>query len=187
MVSLAQLWLPILLSTVAVFFLSFLMWMVFPHHRSDWKSLPKEDDTLDSMRSSGLEEGQYSFPFCSGAEQMKDPEWIKKFEQGPSGFLIVRPSGQINMGKNMLISSAFNLVVSVLVAYVATISMTPASSGGDVFRMTATVATLGYAGALGWGAIWFSRTWNSTLKEMFDGLVYGLATGALFLAFWPAA
>ena len=35
MVELTSLWLPILLSTVALFFLSFLAWTVLPHHKPD--------------------------------------------------------------------------------------------------------------------------------------------------------
>ena len=39
MAFLAELWLPILLTAVVVFFISFVMWMVSPHHNSDWGPL----------------------------------------------------------------------------------------------------------------------------------------------------
>ena len=42
------------------------------------------------------------------------------------------------------------------------------------------VAFLGYAGALGWMVIWFFHSWGSTLRQVCDGLVYGLVTGAIF-------
>ncbi len=29
-------------------------------------------------------------------------------------------------------------------------------------------------------------SWSSTLKEMFDGLVYGVLTGLVFMWMWPA-
>jgi hypothetical protein len=185
MVTLADLWLPILLSTVAVFFLSFLMWMVSPHHRSDWAKVPDEDRLMDAIRTQGLRVGQFTFPFCASPKDMRDPKFVQKVEAGPSGFLVLRPPGKADMGKSMAISAAFNLAVSILVAYVATIGLGAASSGVDVFRLTATGAFLGYSAALGWGAIWFARTWRSTSKEMLDGLVYGLATGALFALLWP--
>ena len=54
MVELSQLWLPILLTTFAVFFLSFLMWMVSPHHRKDWSALPDEDGFMGTLRSMRL-------------------------------------------------------------------------------------------------------------------------------------
>ena len=43
MVSLAALWLPILLSAVVVFIASSLFHMVLPFHRSDYRQLPDED------------------------------------------------------------------------------------------------------------------------------------------------
>jgi hypothetical protein len=181
--TLADCWLPILASGVAVFVLSFLMWMVLPHHRSDWRALPDEDGTMDFLGD--IPSGQYSFPFCASADSMKDPEWVKKAEGGPAGMLIVRPRGPMNMGKAMAVSFTYNLVISVLVAYVLTISVPDAATGARVLRIGATVAFLGYAGALGWNAIWWNQSWSSTLKSVFDGLVYGLATGALFLWLGP--
>jgi hypothetical protein len=43
MVALGSLWLPIVLSAVFVWLASALVWMVLPHHRSDWKGLPDEE------------------------------------------------------------------------------------------------------------------------------------------------
>jgi len=40
MVSVGALWLPILLSGAVVFVASSLVWMVLPHHKSDWAALP---------------------------------------------------------------------------------------------------------------------------------------------------
>ena len=39
---LSTLWLPIVLSGVALFFASFLAWMVLPHHKGDFIKLPDE-------------------------------------------------------------------------------------------------------------------------------------------------
>ena len=93
----------------------------------------------------------------------------------------------MNMGKSMLVSFVFNLVISILVAYVLTISLPNAATDMRVFRIGSTVAFLGYAGALGWNAIWWSQSWTSTFKSAFDGLLYGLATGLLFMWLGPWA
>jgi hypothetical protein len=187
MVDLFQLWLPILLSSVAVFFLSFLMWMALPHHKSDWTGLPDEDAAMDLLRSQGVKRGQYAIPHCASKELMRDPEFIAKWTKGPKGFLIVQQEGPLSMGGNLAKSFTFNVVTATLVAYVATMGLEPGADGMLVFRFTTTVAFLANSLALGWGAIWFSRTWSSTLKEMFDGLLYAAATGALFMALWPGA
>ena len=185
-VSLTSLVLPILLSGVGVFIASFVMWMVLPHHRNDYGKVPDEDKLMGTLGD--LPEGQYAFPHCSGPEQMKDPAWVEKRNAGPSGMLMVLPRGPMKMGASMGTSFFFNVLVSLIVAYVATIGLKAgADAKGDVFRMTSTVGFLAYSAALAWGAIWYGHTWSSTLKSMFDGLVYGLLTGLIFMLFWPTA
>lgn len=185
MVELSQLWLPILLSAVAVFFLSFVMWMVLPHHRPDWKRLPDEDRFMDQLRALGPTELQYSFPHCSDPAQMKDPAWMAKYDKGPKGFLVLKPNGPESMGKALATSFVFNVITATLVAYAATMAIHPAAEKLFVLRFVMTVAFLANSFALVWGAIWFGRTWKSTLKEMLDGLVYAAATGAVFMLLWP--
>ncbi len=185
MLSTIDLWLPILASTIAVFFLSFLCWAVLPHHRGDWGPLPDEDGLMDTLRGQGIPRGQYAFPRCSSNEEMRDPAFLEKYNRGPKGFLIVAADGPMNMGKTMGTSSAYNLVVTVLVAYVASIALPASADGMQVFRLVSTVAFLAHGSALGWAPIWFGRTWGSTLRELMDALLYGLATGGIFLALWP--
>ena len=183
--SISDCWLAILASGAAVFILSFLMWMVLPHHRSDWGPLPDEDGTMAHLGE--IKAGQYSFPHCTSSDAMKDPAWVKKAEEGPAGMLIIRPRGPMKMGKALLVSFTYNLVISILTAYVLTISVPNAATDERIFRIASTVAFLGYAGALGWNAIWWNQSWSSTLKSVFDGLLYGLATGALFMWLGPWA
>lgn len=180
-----DLWLPILASTVAVFFLSFLCWAVLPHHRNDWGPLPSEDGLMDTLRAQDVGRGQYAFPRCKSPEEMREPAFLEKYNRGPKGFLIVAPDGPLNMGRTMGISSVYNLAVTTLVAYVATLALPAGADGMQVFRLVSTVAFLAHGSALGWAPIWFGRTWGSTLREGLDALLYGLATGAIFLALWP--
>lgn len=187
MVELSQLWLPILLSGLAVFFLSFCMWMVLPHHKSDWGPLSDEDGFMDLVRSMGAKAGQYTFPHCASNEQMRDPAFLEKYSKGPKGFLVLRPDGPGSMAGNMATSFGFNVVTAFLVAYVATMGISAGADGMLVFRFVATVALLANSFGLVWGSIWFGRTWSSTLKEMGDGLVYAIATGAVFMLLWPDA
>ena len=185
MVTIVSLWLPIIVATVGVFFTSFLMWMVLPHHKKDWRQVPDENGLMDALRSQDAGPGQYVFPCAETKEQMKDADFQKRYAEGPSGMLIIRPTGGFSMGKSMLQSTTFNLAISISVAYVATFTLESGSSGMEILRLTGTVAFLAYAVALGWGAIWWSRGWSSTFKEMADGLVYGMVTGVVFMVLWP--
>ena len=50
-VSLASLWLPILLSAVFVFIVSSVMHMFLPYHKSDYRKLPDEGKVMEALRS----------------------------------------------------------------------------------------------------------------------------------------
>ena len=50
MISLFALWLPILLSAVAVFILSSIIHLVLGYHRSDVKGLPQEARIMEALR-----------------------------------------------------------------------------------------------------------------------------------------
>ena len=62
MVSLAALWLPILLSAVIVFVASSIMHMLLPYHRNDYSQLPDEDKILAVLCAAALKRGLYVFP-----------------------------------------------------------------------------------------------------------------------------
>ena len=58
MVDLTTLWLPVVLSAVALFFASFLAWMVLPHHKGDWVKLPEEERFENAVRELNLPAGE---------------------------------------------------------------------------------------------------------------------------------
>lgn len=186
MVELSQLWLPILLGAIAVFFASFVAWMVSPHHRKDWAKLPHEDEFLAGIKRNRVVEGQFMAPHCSGPAEMKDPHWIAKHKANPRVTLTVKPSSPGAMPKQMAQSFLLDVVVLAVAGYVASITILPGADAMLVFRVTGTVAIAGFSLGLACGPIWFGRTWSSTLREMLDGVVYGLI-GAAFLAWlWPS-
>ena len=66
MIPLTALWLPILLSTVIVFFASFIMHMVLAYHKSDYRKLPDEDRVPFALRRARVTRGPaYFFPYFS--------------------------------------------------------------------------------------------------------------------------
>jgi len=185
MVTLLDLWLPILLAAILIHVGGFVMWMVLPHHRGDWKKLPDEDGVMHALRKSGVGVGQYNFPHCESKDAMKDPAWLAKVESGPMGFVILGAPGRPKMGKSLGQYFLYTLGVSFMVAYIASHTLPPGAPYLPVFRVVGSVATLAYAAALVPGAIWFSRSWGSTAREMFDGLVFGLVTAGVFGWLWP--
>src|ERR1041385_4332998 len=175
MVTLAALWLPILLSAVIVFIASSILHMVLPYHQSDYRKLPDEEKVVAVLRGAGLTRGLYHFPYTTHKE-MKAPEVQEKFKQGPVGFVTVMPSGPVNMGKFLGLWFVFCLIVGFFVAYLAAHTGTPGAPYRHVFRVVGTAAFLGYGVATLSNGIWKGIPWSMVIKEVIDGLVYALLT-----------
>ena len=180
---LMPLWLPIVISGVALFFASWAAWMVLPHHKSEWKGLPNEEAAMNALRSAGVGAGQYVFPNCPPGTDWKSEEFKARMKAGPSGNLVVF-SGPCSMGRNMFCTWLFFTVVSFVIAYLAGIVLPPGTTKMEVFRFVGTAGILTYASANILNGIWFGR---KMIGDIFDGVAYGLITGAIFAWLWPVA
>jgi hypothetical protein len=185
MVSLLSLWLPILLSGVAVFLVSSIVHMALGYHASDFRKLPAEDDVMRALSPFNLAPGEYMFPAPSGMASMKDPAFIEKKKRGPNGLLNVFPNEMPGMGGALAKWFVYNVVVSFFAAYLASRFLQPGARGAEVFRLTATIGFLSYGMAHVADSVWWSRSWSVTAKNLFDALLYGSATGAVFMWMWP--
>lgn len=185
--TLLSLWLPILLSAVLVFFVSSILHMMLPIHRKDYSPLPQEDALRGDMRSRGLRPGNYAFPCPQTSAEMRDPEILKKYDEGPVGFLHVMPDGPPAMGKSLVQWFVYSLLVGVFVAYLAQHTIVAGAEYWTVFRVTGATAFLAYAMGQPQDSIWKARHWSTTFKHMFDGLVYSLMVAGSFAGFWPGA
>ncbi|MDY7109312.1 MAG: hypothetical protein SYC29_11820 [Planctomycetota bacterium] len=184
MAELLDLWLPIIVSAAVVFIASALAWMVLPHHKPDWKTLPDQQSMLDKLRSLNLQPALYMFPCCGEGKNMKDPEFRKMWEEGPHGVLMMH-KGKPNFARNLLLVFIFYLVVGLFVAYVGTLALEPGAAFRTVFRVTGTVAVMAYVFGGIPNAIFFGRTARSVLMDLIDGFVYGILTGLIFAWLWP--
>jgi hypothetical protein len=184
MVALSALWLPILLSAVIVFVASSIMHMVLPYHKGDYKQLPNEEGLLSALRSASLKPGAYIFPYCDHKD-MKSPAVQEKFKQGPVGMMTIRPSGVPAMPKFLVQWFVYCLVIGFFVAYLTGHTVGPNTHYLAVFRVAGTAAFLAYGlGNLSNG-IWKGQPWSMTIKEVIDGLIYGLLTAGTLGWLWP--
>ncbi len=187
MVSLTQLWLPILLSAVFVFIVSSILHMVIPIHKGDFRRVPGEEKVLAEMRNHGIQPGSYMFPFADSMKECGSPEMLEKCKRGPVGFLTITPSGAPGMGKSLVQWFLYSILVAVLVAYIGTLGAVRGAAFMPVFRLAGTAAILGYALGAFPDSIWKGTKWSITGKFVFDGVLYGLVTGATFGWLWPAS
>lgn len=185
MVSIASLWLPILLSAVFVFFLSWLIHMLLPYHRTDYRKLPAEAEVQEALRRFDIAPGDYMLPCPEGPRGMRSPEYIQRRDRGPVAVMTVMKSGPFNMGKYLVQWLVYCLVVGTFAAYITSRALPAGSPYLKVFRFAGATAFIAYAVALWQDSIWYQRAWSTTVKYTFDGLVYGLVTAGTFGWLWP--
>ncbi|MDP1563818.1 MAG: hypothetical protein Q8M16_20745 [Pirellulaceae bacterium] len=179
---LLQLWVPILVTGVVLFFASFVAWTVLPHHASDFRPLPDEDKLMETVKLLKIAPGSYMFPHMTHA-QASDPEKIAKYTAGPRGTVVVWDMP--NMGRNLLLTFVYFLLIALVTAYIAWESL----QGQTVtflkaFQIVGAIGVLTFASSGQLNAVWFPRR---TLKDFIDGIVYGIFMGLIFAFLWPTA
>lgn len=175
-----SLWLPILVSTVALFFASFLSWMVFQLHVKDWVKIDDEEKLMGVLREMNVADGNYMFPGANSGKEMNSPEHQAKFSEGPRGIITMLPVP--NMGKNLGLTMLFFLFCNATFAYLANFALQPGAEFITVFRFVATVALLTFCASLVQHSIWFK---NRISGHVIESIAYALIAGAIFAILWP--
>ncbi|MGB7211057.1 MAG: hypothetical protein WBC97_00345, partial [Gemmatimonadales bacterium] len=185
MTGLAALWLPILLSGVAVFIVSSIIHMLTPWHKHDFATLPDEGKVRAALGPLNIPPGDYMVPKPYSMEEMKSSAFADKHKAGPVVVMTVMRPGPITMGGSMMGWFVFCLVVSLLAAYTAGLTIAPGAAYMTVFRTVSTVTFIGYAIGNWPNTIWYKRNVGTMIKSTIDGLVYGLVTAGVFGWLWP--
>lgn len=182
-----SLWLPVVVSAVAVWLVSAILHMVLKYHRADHRQLPSEGAVASALRAASPVPGVYVTPYCPDPSQMKDPAVRKRYEEGPVAIVTVLRNGMPAMGKYLLQWFLFCFLVSFVVAYIARHTLAPGADGLDVLRLTGTVAFLAYGFGAIQDSIWKAIPWSNSLRGLADAAVYAVVTGLIFRFFWPGA
>ena len=185
MVSIYALWLPILVSAVVVFFLSYFIHMVLGYHKNDFKGLSSENQIMDDLRKYNIPSGDYHFPHPKDMKEMQSPEFIDKMKKGPVGFITIMNRNSISIAKQLVMWFIYCLVVGIFAAYIVSRRVDPGEDYLTIFRFVVVTAFAGYSLALLQKSIWFGRKWSTTFKSVFDGLIYALVTAGIFGWLWP--
>ena len=184
MISIASLWLPIVVSAVLVFVASSVLHMVLKFHQKEYRELPNEDEALETLHRADLTPGTYVFPHCLPAD-MQNSDVVEKYKRGPVGILNVLPSGPPSMGKFLVQWFVYCLVVGAFIAYIAGRTHGAGTSYLAIFRFVGTIAFMTYGLSETVSSIWKGAPWSATAKFMIDGLIYALLTAGVFGWLWP--
>ena len=186
MVPLTSLWLPILLSAVFVFIASSLIHMVLGYHAGDFDRLPHEDQVSDAIRTMNIPPGDYMAPYVRTAAERKAPEFMERLKRGPVFAMTVFRPAMGSMGPRLVQWFLFSVLVSIFAAYIAGRTLSPGTEYLQVMRIAGATAFVAYSMAHMPASIWYDRKWSTTLRNMLDGLIYGLLTGGTFGWLWPS-
>ena len=179
------LWLPCVVSAIAVWLASAVAHMVLKHHRADYRALPDEDAITEPMRKAALAPGLYVHPHCPDPSKMKDPAVQARYAKGPVAVFTVLPNGVPNIGKHLTLWLGYCLLVSFLAAYVARHTLALDAPGLKVMQITGAVAWVGYALGDLQDMIWKGQPVANTVRGMIDATVYAILTGLVFRLLWP--
>jgi len=179
-------WLPVVVSAVAVWLLSSVLHMVLKYHRADYKPLPDEEAVRSALGKGSPPPGVYMTPYSTDMSAMKDPAFLEKYSQGPVALIKVMKNGPPAMGMHLLLWFLFCLLVSFTAGYVARQAFAAGAVGVEVLQVTGALAFAGYGfGALS-AYIWAAEPLPNVLRALLDAALYSLATGAVFWWLWPA-
>lgn len=173
------------MSAVLVFVASSLIWTVLGADKWHVRRLPDEEGVREVLLKQSVAPGLYSVPYGSDRDR-KEAAFREKLEKGPVAVLTVRRPGLPNMGSFLGGWFLYLLLVSYVVALVCGQTLARGTPLGQVLRVAGGVAFAAYSLGQFPNAIWWGRPWKSALKEVGDGLVYALLTGATFGWLWPA-
>lgn len=187
MTELSALWLPILLGGVFIFIVSAIIHMGPFWHKNDFPQLPDEEKARAAIRPLAVPPGEYMLPRCNTHAEMRSPEFLQKMSEGPVWLITVRPNGMAGMAKPLILWFLYTLLVGLFAAYIAAMALPPGSHYLSVFRVVGTTAFMAFSLGLVHDSIWYARQWSTTIKLMFDGLIYGLVLGGTFGWLWPKA
>ncbi len=180
----SELWVPVLVSTLACHIYSALAWMVLKHHKNDWMRLPAEPELLELLRKNPPKPGQYTFPYFDGGDPNR-PDFKAALALGPIGNLRNGRTAPMNMPKLMAQTLFFFALCSTLTAYVAWHSLKLGSPSLEVARIVGTVSLMTYTLGAFPESVWFFRPWRVFFLSAFDGLVHTALTVGVFIYFWP--
>ena len=152
---------------------------------SSMKSMQNEKTVIAAMKENMKESGLYLFPGGvpsndMTAEQRK--EVMRKWEQGPSGFLVFHPEGMPAMGAKTLSTELFsNILAALVAAFLLSQALGTLTSFGSRVLFVALIGLVPFLGLSVSYWNWYGFPTGFTFAELVDQ-VGGFALAGLVLA-----
>lgn len=183
---LIELWLPILLTAVFIFIASSLIHMVFKWHNPEYKGFKNEDAVRAAIRAESPAPGMYVLPYCTDMKQMASEDMVKKYGEGPVGFVTLKANGMPNMGKSLSLWFLYSLFVAAVVAFLAAQNVGLAPDHAHIgAHLVGVITFIAYGFGSVQEGIWMGKPLSSVVKYLLDSLIYAVISAATFYWLWP--
>lgn len=182
---LLALWLPILASAIGIFVISSVIHMVLKWHAPEYRPLTNEDAVRDALRAGAPTPGQYVIPHCADMKDMASDAMLKKYADGPVGYLTLAANGAPNIGRSLGLWFAMSLVIAAIAGYATARIIGLEGHAHAAAHNVFIITLLAYGIGAVHDGIWMSRPWRSALFYGLDALLYAAVSGAAFLWLWP--
>jgi hypothetical protein len=186
-VGLSEIWLPILLVSVATFIASAITWTVLPHHKKEFRKAPDEAALRALLLAQGMSGGQWRIPYCDTKEEMKSPEFLSRFDTGPVGILQFERTGGMQFPQRLIKSFLLFAFIAFFTGYVLQEALQAGESFLRVFQVGGSISFGAHALGHVQDTIWFGKSWKRVIMQAIDSLIFSLVTGAIFAWLWPWA
>ncbi len=186
-ISVLELWLAILVAATLCWIASALIHMLFKYHNADYTELENEAEVSATLKTTAPKPALYSLPYCHDMQAMGDEAMQKKFADGPVAMIAIFPNGMPAMGKLLTQQILFFLIGALLIACLASLSLTAGADYMAVFKLVFLATFLSYGWAQVPYSIWMGQPWSNCIRYVIDALIYASVTAGSFAWLWPAA
>ncbi len=168
-----------LVGGLILFIWQFLSWSALGIHSSDMAYTPAQDQVLECLNSSGIEEGTYFLPNVAPGTSSEDQQALFEASMGKPWAVV---SYHKEMSNNMVMNMVRGYVVDVLAAFLLCYIL----MGRSDLTVQKTVISSVMVGLIGYftisylDAVWFE---NNTIGHLIDAIVQWALVG-VWLGFW---
>lgn len=175
-----------LVAGILVFFMGFVEHELLGWSARAFSSLDKNAEFRDHVRGHKLDTGMYPFPKMPKDKTPEEMErFSKEWKPGPSGFLIVAPPGDMNMGKMLGGEFVSNVIAALIAAWIVSLI---AAEKTFLWRWKAVVLM----GIFGWVSIsvsnylWWQFPWTFIRDDLLCTILEWCVGGAAIAAIIPS-
>lgn len=168
-----------LVGAIIVFVWQSASWMFLGIHSGDHKYTPAQDQIMQVLNNSNLEDGHYMMP--SAATEKEQMEMWKTMEGKPSASVIYHPSTSTDMTMRMIRGFLVNFVLVMLLVLILTKGGLPNLWGFVTGSVAVGVFTFLWTHYM--GRVWYDLPWHMISGHIIDSIVaWGLC--GLWLGWW---